>query len=170
VKILVTAKRVTDPDSKIQLKPDRSGINLDNVDFKMNPFCEIAVEAALRIVDAAGDGETIVVAIGDSDATKEIRTAHGHGLPTAASWSRPTRRSSTPTPWPRVLAAIVAKEKPDLVLLGKQAIDGDSNQVGQLSPSTWAGRRPPSPTRSRSTAPPGRRCSARSMAASRPSR
>ncbi len=131
MKILVTAKRVTDPDSKIQLKPDRSGINLDNVDFKMNPFCEIAVEEALRLIDAAGDGETIAVAVGDSDATKEIRTAMAMGCDRGILVEADETQLDSDAV-ARVLAAICAKEKPDLVLLGKQAIDGDSNQVGQL--------------------------------------
>lgn len=131
MKILVTAKRVTDPDSKIQLKPDRSGINLDNVDFKMNPFCEIAVEEALRLIDAAGEGESIAVAVGDSDATKEIRTAMAMGCDRGILVEADETQLDSDAV-ARVLAAICAKEKPDLVLLGKQAIDGDSNQVGQL--------------------------------------
>ena len=131
MKILVTAKRVTDPDSKIQLKPDRSGINLDNVDFKMNPFCEIAVEEALRLVDAAGEGETIVVAVGERDATKEIRTAMAMGCDRGILVEADESKLDSDAV-ARVLAALCATEKPDLVLLGKQAIDGDSNQVGQL--------------------------------------
>lgn len=131
MKILVTAKRVTDPDSKIQIKPDRSGLVLDNVDYKMNPFCEIAVEEALRLIDAAGDGESVAVAIGDSDATKEIRTAMAMGCDRGILVEADETRLDSDAV-ARLLAAIVAKEKPDLVLLGKQAIDGDSNQVGQL--------------------------------------
>ncbi len=131
MKILVTAKRVTDPDSKIQIKPDRSGLNLESCDFKMNPFCEIAVEEALRIIDAVGDGETVAVAIGDSDATKEIRTAMAMGCDRGILVvADETKLDSDAVA--RLLVAIVQREKPDLVLLGKQAIDGDSNQVGQL--------------------------------------
>jgi electron transfer flavoprotein beta subunit len=132
VKILVTAKRVTDPYSKIVLKPDRSGIQTDNVEFKMNPFCEIAVEEALRLVDAAGGGEIIVVAVGDEEATKEVRTALAMGADRGVL-VRADERQLDSDVVARILVALVHKESPDLVVLGKQAIDGDNNQVAQLT-------------------------------------
>ena len=81
MKILVTAKRVTDYDSKLSLTADGRSINYDNVDFKMNPFCEIAVEAAIQIAESeqVDDAEIVVVTIGDEDAVKEIRTAMAMG-------------------------------------------------------------------------------------------
>jgi len=132
VKILVTAKRVTDPYSKIVLKPDRSGIQTDNVEFKMNPFCEIAVEEALRLVDAAGGGEIVVVAVGDEEATKEVRTALAMGADRGYLVETDESKLDSDIV-ARLLVALVTKENPDLVLLGKQAIDGDNNQVAQLA-------------------------------------
>ena len=79
MKILVTAKRVTDYDSKVVPTADGTGIDYDNVDFKMNPFCEIAVEAAVQISEEVDDCEIIVVAMGDEDATKELRGALAMG-------------------------------------------------------------------------------------------
>ena len=132
MKILVTAKRVTDPYSKIVLKPDRSGIQTDNVEFKMNPFCEIAVEEALRLVDAAGGGEIIVVAVGDEETTKEVRTALAMGADRGYLIEADESKLDSDIV-ARLLVALVAKESPDLVMLGKQAIDGDNNQVAQLT-------------------------------------
>lgn len=130
MKILVTAKRVTDPESKIRLKADRSGIDVSNVDYKMNPFCEIAVEEALRMQESAG-GEVVAVAIGDDEATKEIRTAMAMGADRGILVQHDEARLDSDLT-ARILVKLVEREKPDVVLLGKQAIDGDSNQVGQL--------------------------------------
>ncbi len=131
MKILVTAKRVTDPNSKIVLRPDRQGIVTDNVDFKMNPFCEIAVEEALRLRDKTEDSEVVVVTVGDEETTKEIRTALAmgadRGIRVAAD-----EKSLDSDVVARILMKLCEQEKPDLVLLGKQAIDGDNNQVAQL--------------------------------------
>lgn len=131
MKILVTAKRVTDPYGKIVLRPDKSGIDTDSVDYKMNPFCEIAVEEALRLVDAAGGGEIIAVAIGEEEATKEVRTALAMGADRGILVEIEESELDSDLV-ARMLQKICAEEEPDLVLLGKQAIDGDSNQVGQL--------------------------------------
>jgi electron transfer flavoprotein beta subunit len=131
LKILVTAKRVTDPDSKITLKRDGSGLDLDNVDYKMNPFCEIAVEEALRIAEDADDPEIIVVAIGSDDATKEVRTGLAMGGDRGILVEHEEDQLDSDLV-ARILMKLCQDEEPDLVLLGKQAIDGDSNQVGQL--------------------------------------
>lgn len=131
MKILVTAKRVTDPYSKITLKKDGSGLDLDNVDYKMNPFCEIAIEEALRIAEDADDPEIVVVAIGSDDATKEIRTglAMGGDRGILVEHEEDELDSDLVA---QILVKICEEEEPNLVILGKQATDGDSNQVGQL--------------------------------------
>ena len=132
MKILVTTKRVTDPDMKISLKSDLTGIDDEDAEFKMNPFCEIAVEEALRIV-ADGGGEVVAVAVGSSDATKEIRTALAMGAHRGILVEvedEYTELDSDNTA--RLLVEVVKKEEPDLVILGKQAVDGDNNQVAQL--------------------------------------
>lgn len=131
MKILVTAKRVTDPYGKIVLKPDKSGIDTDSVDYKMNPFCEIAVEEALRLVEAAGDGEIIAVAIGEEEATKEVRTALAMGAHRGILVEIEEEELDSDLV-AQMLKKICEDEEPDLVLMGKQAIDGDSNQVAQL--------------------------------------
>ena len=131
MKILVTAKRVTDPDTKITLKKDGSGLDLDNVDYKMNPFCEIAVEEALRIAEDADDPEVIVLAIGEEEATKEIRTGLAMGGDRGILVEHPEDELDSDLV-ARIIVKLCEKEEPDILILGKQAIDGDSNQVGQL--------------------------------------
>lgn len=131
MKILVTAKRVTDPDAKIRLKADLSGIETEGLEFKVNPFCENAIEAALNLVEAAG-GEVVVVSIGPDEATQYIRT----GL--AMGGDRGIRVDLTDEQLDsdlaaRIFAAVFKKEGADLLLFGKQAIDGDSGQVAQLT-------------------------------------
>jgi electron transfer flavoprotein beta subunit len=131
LKILVTAKRVTDPDSKITLKRDGSGLDLDNVDYKMNPFCEIAVEEALRIAEEADDPEVVVVAIGTDDATKEVRTGLAMGGDRGILVEHEEEELDSDLV-AQILVKLCEEEEPDVVILGKQAIDGDSNQVCQL--------------------------------------
>jgi len=131
LKILVTAKRVTDYDSKVTPTSDGSAINFDNVDFKMNPFCEIAVEEAIRIVEQVGDGEVIVVAMGDDDATQEVRKALAMGAHKGILVECDEAELDSDAV-AKMLVKICEDEEPDLVILGKQAVDGDSNQVGQL--------------------------------------
>ncbi len=131
MKILVTAKRVTDPYTKITLKKDGSGLDLDGVDYKMNPFCEIAVEEALRIAEDADDPEVVVVAIGDEEATKEVRTALAMGGDRGILVEHEEAELDSDLV-ARILVKLCEEEEPDIVLLGKQAVDGDSNQVGQL--------------------------------------
>jgi electron transfer flavoprotein beta subunit len=128
LKLLVTAKRVEDPESRIQPRPDGTGIVTDGVGYKLNPFDEIAVEEALRLKEAHG-GEVVVVSIGTEKSVTEIRAALAMGADRGI-----LVRHDGPLD-PVVVSAILAKvfeqEKPDLVLLGKQSIDDDQNQVGQ---------------------------------------
>jgi len=130
LKILVSAKRVTDPYSKITVNKSGS-LNTEDVDYKMNPFCEIAVEEALVIADDADDPEVIVVSIGDDEATKEIRTALAMGANRGILVEHDESELDSDLT-ARIFCKLIEEEEPDLVLLGKQAVDGDSNQVGQL--------------------------------------
>lgn len=130
MKILVTAKRVTDPDAKIRLKPDGSGIETAGLEYKLNPFCENALEAAISLVEAHG-GEAVAVTIGDDDAVQNLRTALAMGAARGIQ-VKATDAELDSDLTARLLAKVFELEKPDLFLLGKQAVDGDSNQVGQL--------------------------------------
>src|SRR5512140_1288918 len=128
LKILVTAKRVEDPESKIKVKPDGSGIVTEGVNYKMNPFDEIAVEEALRLKEKHG-GEVVVASIGGDKSVTEIRAALAMGADRGVL----VKHDGPLDPF--VVSAILAKvfeqEKPDLVILGKQSIDDDQNQAGQ---------------------------------------
>jgi electron transfer flavoprotein beta subunit len=128
LKILVTVKRVEDPESKIKVKPDGSGIVTEGVNYKMNPFDEIAVEEALRLKEKHG-GDVAIASIGGEKSTTEIRAALAMG----ADRGILVRHEGALDPFvvSAVLAKIFEQEKPDLVLLGKQSIDDDQNQVGQ---------------------------------------
>ncbi|MFO0582316.1 MAG: electron transfer flavoprotein subunit beta/FixA family protein [Anaeromyxobacter sp.] len=128
LKILVTAKRVEDPESKIKVRPDGAGIVTDGVNYKMNPFDEIAVEEALRLKEKHG-GEVIVASIGSDKATTEIRAALAMG----ADRGILVRHDGAldPVVVSAILAKVCEQEKPDLCILGKQSIDDDQNQAGQ---------------------------------------
>ncbi len=129
MKILVTAKRVTNPDIMIQVKEDGSGIEMSSMSFKVNPFDEIAIEEALRIREENG-GEVIVIGIGDDKVKTEIRYGLSMGVDRGIHVSTGSNLDSDAVA--RILKKIVETEAPDLVLLGKQAIDVDDNQVSQL--------------------------------------
>jgi electron transfer flavoprotein beta subunit len=137
VKILVTAKRVEDPESKIKVKPDGTGIVQEGLKYKINPFDEIAVEEALRLVAKHG-GEAVVVSIGGKEVVQDqIRQAMAMGFQPPSTflvkkgvWVNHTA-ALDPIAVASMLARIVEKEKPDLVICGKQSIDDDQNQVGQ---------------------------------------
>jgi electron transfer flavoprotein beta subunit len=131
VKILVTAKRVTDPDARIALKADMSGIEMDGVEYKPNPFCENAIEEALKIAEA-NDGEVVAVSIGPSEVSSTIRHALAMGAQRGILVTGLEDDGLDSDLVARIFVALVEREKPDLFLLGKQAIDGDCNQVGQL--------------------------------------
>jgi electron transfer flavoprotein beta subunit len=128
LKMLVTAKRVEDPESKIRVKPDGSGIVTDGVNYKLNPFDEIAVEEALRLREKHG-GEVVVASIGGDRSVTELRAALAMGADRGI-----LVKHDGPLD-PVVVSAILAKvyeaERPDLVILGKQSIDDDQNQAGQ---------------------------------------
>jgi electron transfer flavoprotein beta subunit len=130
VKILVTAKRVTDPDMKIKVKPDGSGILTEGMNYKINPFDELAVEEALRIKEKGTDAEVVVVGIGSRDAAIVIR----HALAMGADRGIHVLCDTDPDPSliAEILEKIFRQESPDIVLMGKQAVDDDSNQAAQM--------------------------------------
>src|SRR5271165_3920086 len=130
MKILVPVKRVVDYNVKIRVKPDGSGVDLANVKMSMNPFDEIAVEEALRLKEAGKATEVVVISIGPAKADETLRT----GLAMGADRGILVKTDETVEPLAvaKLLAKIAAEEKPGLVILGKQAIDDDSNQTGQM--------------------------------------
>jgi electron transfer flavoprotein beta subunit len=130
VKILVAAKRVPDPNATIKVRPDGAGIVTDNVKYVVNPFCEIAIEEALRIKEKTGGAEVILVSIGAKVASEQLRTGLAMGADRAILVL--SDDDVEPLAVARVLAKLVDTEKPDLLLMGKQAIDDDSNVVGQM--------------------------------------
>ena len=130
MKILVPVKRVVDYNVKVRVKPDQSGVDLANVKMSMNPFCEIAVEEAVRMKEKGGVDEIIVVSIGPQQAQETIRTALAMGADRGILIQ--TNETVEPLAVAKLLAKVVAEEGPELVILGKQAIDDDSNQTGQM--------------------------------------
>ena len=130
MKILVPVKRVVDYNVKIRIKSDGSGVELANVKMSMNPFDEIAVEEALRQKEAGKATEVIVVSIGPAQASETLRT----GLAMGADRGILVKADSIVEPLAvaKILKGIVAEEQPGLVILGKQAIDDDANQTGQM--------------------------------------
>ena len=130
MKILVTAKRVIDPDARIKLNADQSGIDTDAVEYKVNPFDENAIEEALRLADDH-DAEVIIVSIGPDEVTQTIRSGLAMGADRGIRVDMEDQDLDSDLA-ARILAAIFREEDPDLFILGKQAIDGDNNQVGQL--------------------------------------
>ncbi|MCF8879772.1 electron transfer flavoprotein subunit beta/FixA family protein [Hyphobacterium sp. SN044] len=130
MKILVPVKRVVDYNVKVRVKPDQSGVDLANVKMSMNPFCEIAVEEAIRLKEAGKADEIVVVSIGPSQAQETIRTALAMGADRGILVTAEGRVE--PLAVAKILAKIVEEESPDLVVLGKQAIDDDANQTGQM--------------------------------------
>ena len=130
MKIVVPVKRVVDYNVKIRVKQDGSGIDLANVKMSMNPFDEIAVEEAVRLKEKSGAQEIVVVSIGPSKSQETLRTALAIGADRAILVE--TDQLVEPLAVAKLLKAIVDAEKPDLVILGKQAIDDDCNQTGQM--------------------------------------
>jgi len=130
MKILVPVKRVVDYNVKIRVKPDGSGVDLANVKMSMNPFDEIAVEEALRLKEASKATEVVVISIGPAKADETLRTGLAMGADRGILVK--TDESVEPLAVAKILAKIAAEEKPGLVILGKQAIDDDSNQTGQM--------------------------------------
>lgn len=129
MKILVPIKRVPDPATTIRVLPDGSGIATDNVKWVINPFDEIAIEEALRIKEKQS-GEVVLATVGQSTWQEQLRTGLAMGADRAILVKNDGALDSLAIA--RILAKVVSDEKPELVLLGKQAIDDDSNQVGQM--------------------------------------
>ena len=129
MKILTTVKRVTDPDMKVKIRPDGAGIVTDGVEYKMNSFDEYGVEGAIQLQEAYG-GEVVVVSVGPDAATKELRTALAMGADRGILVETDEELDSDAVA--RVLAEIVKKESPDVIIMGKQAVDSDRNQTAQM--------------------------------------
>ena len=130
MKVLVPVKRVIDYNVKARVKPDQTGVDLANVKMSMNPFCEIAVEEAVRLKEKGVATEVVAVSIGPAQAQETIRTALAMG----ADRGILVQADSDPEPLAvaKVLKAVAAEESPDIVIMGKQAIDGDNNATGQM--------------------------------------
>jgi electron transfer flavoprotein beta subunit len=130
MKILVPVKRVVDFNVKIRVKSDGSGVELSNIKMSMNPFDEIAVEEAIRLKEAGKATEIVAVSIGPAQASETIRTALAMGADRGILVK--TEGPVEPLAVAKILKAIVEAEKPGLVIMGKQAIDDDCNQTGQM--------------------------------------
>ena len=130
MKILVPIKRVVDYNVKVRPKADESDVDLNNVKMAINPFCEIAVEEAVRLKESGSAEEIIAVTVGASNAQEQLRTALALGADKAILIE--TDLEAQPLAIAKALKSIVEKESPDLVIMGKQAIDGDNNQTGQM--------------------------------------
>lgn len=130
MKILVPVKRVVDYNVKIRVKPDGTGVELANVKMSMNPFDEISVEEALRLKEAGKAEEVVVVSIGPAKAEETIRTALAMGADRGILIE--TDEAVEPLAVAKLLKGVVEAEQPGLIIVGKQAIDDDSNQTGQM--------------------------------------
>jgi electron transfer flavoprotein beta subunit len=130
MKLLVAVKRVIDYNVKPRVKMDGSGVDLANVKMSMNPFDEIAVEEAIRLKEKGVASEIVAVSIGPAKAQETLRTALAMGADRAILIQ--TEEEVEPLAVAKILKGVVSEENPDLVILGKQAIDDDSNQVGQM--------------------------------------
>jgi electron transfer flavoprotein beta subunit len=130
MKVLVPVKRVIDYNVKVRVKADQSGVDLANVKMSMNPFDEIAVEEAVRLKEKGKATQVVAVSIGPQQASETIRTALAMGADRGILIK--TDQMVEPLAVAKILKAIVDEEKPDLVIAGKQAIDDDANQVGQM--------------------------------------
>jgi len=131
MKVLVPIKRVVDYNVKVRVKADNSGVDLANVKMAMNPFCEIAVEEAVRLKEKGVVSEIIAVTVGSKAAQEQLRTAMALGADRSILVET-DQEDVQPLAVAKVLKALVEKESPDLVILGKQAIDGDNSQTGQM--------------------------------------
>lgn len=130
MKVLVTAKRVVDPDVKVKLTDGQ--LDLGNVEHKLNPFDEYGIEEAVKLKDAGTVSEIVVVSIGTSDAQKEIRTGLAMGGDRGILVEVDEDQALDPTLIAQLLAAVVEREEPQLVLMGKLAVDAENSQVGQM--------------------------------------
>ncbi|HYQ39659.1 MAG TPA: electron transfer flavoprotein subunit beta/FixA family protein [Pseudomonas sp.] len=130
MKILVPVKRVVDYNVKVRVKADNSGVDLANVKMALNPFCEIAVEEAVRLKEKGIVSEIVVVSVGPNAAQEQLRTALALGADRAVLVESNDELNSLAVA--KLLKAVVDQEQPQLVILGKQAIDSDNNQTGQM--------------------------------------
>ncbi len=130
MKVLVAVKRVVDYNVKVRAKADGSDVDLNNVKMAINPFCEIAVEEAVRLKEAGVATEVIAVSIGNKSCQEQIRTALALGADRGIQVE--TEGDVEPLVVAKLLQGVVEKEQPQLVILGKQSIDGDNNQTGQM--------------------------------------
>ena len=130
MKVLVAVKRVVDYNVKVRAKSDGSDVELNNVKMAINPFCEIAVEEAVRLKEAGTASEVVVASIGDKSCQEQIRTALALGADRGVHVEAEGRPE--PLAVAKLLKGVITAESPDLVILGKQSIDGDNNQTGQM--------------------------------------
>lgn len=130
MKVLVPVKRVIDYNVKVRVKADETGVDLSNTKMSINPFCEIAVEEAVRLKEKGVASEIVVISIGDKACQETLRTALALGADRAIQIDTAENLDSLQVA--KLLAKTVEEEKPELVILGKQAIDSDNNQTGQM--------------------------------------
>ena len=130
MKILVPIKRVVDYNVKVRPLSDNSNVDLNNVKMAVNPFCEIALEEAVRLKESGKATEVIAVSVGKSESQEQLRTALALGADRAILVE--TESLLEPLAISKVLQKLIENEKPDIIILGKQAIDGDNNQTGQM--------------------------------------
>ncbi len=130
MKVIVPIKRVVDYNVKVRPLNDESGVDLNNVKMSINPFCEIAVEEAVRLKEAGSATEIVAVTVGSQASQEQLRTALALGADRAVLLE--TNDNVEPLGIAKLLAKLCEDEKPDLIILGKQAIDGDNNQTGQM--------------------------------------
>jgi len=130
MKVLVAVKRVVDYNVKVRAKADGSDVELNNVKMAINPFCEIAVEEAVRLKESGVADDIVVVSIGEPSCQEQIRTALALGADRGVHVNVDGRPE--PLSVAKLLKGVVEKESPDLVIMGKQSIDGDNNQTGQM--------------------------------------
>ena len=130
MKVLVAVKRVVDYNVKVRAKSDGSDVELNNVKMAINPFCEIAVEEAVRLKEAGTATEVVVASIGDKSCQEQIRTALALGADRGIHVEAEGRPE--PLEVAKLLKGVITAESPDLIILGKQSIDGDNNQTGQM--------------------------------------
>ncbi|MBT0586399.1 electron transfer flavoprotein subunit beta/FixA family protein [Alteromonas oceanisediminis] len=130
MKVLVAVKRAIDYNVKVRVKPDNSGVDLTNAKMSINPFCEIAVEEAVRLKEKGVASEIVVVSIGDKACQEQIRTALALGADKGIQVDTSENLDSLQVA--KVLQKVVEQEQPQLVILGKQSIDSDNNQTGQM--------------------------------------
>jgi len=130
MKVLVPVKRVVDYNVKIRVKPDNSGVDLNNVKMSVNPFCEISIEEAVRLKEAGTATEVVAVAVGSTACQEQLRTCLALGADRAVLIE--TDLDAQPLGIAKALAALQEKEGAELVIFGKQSIDGDNSQTGQM--------------------------------------